>query len=146
MTNEIFLGVDGRGTKTEFLLDVAGNKFESKQTTIHPKQVSKKEYFDIMEMGIKEIAKKEGINPFNITYSFISISGYRQYPNTEEYINEGIRRVVNSDRFSIDNDCVNGWAGSLNGNPGINIVLGTGAIGHGVDINCNSMRCSGWGH
>lgn len=127
MTNEIFLGVDGWGTKTEFLLDVAGNKFESKQTTIHPKQVSKKEYFDI-------------------TYSFISISGYRQYPNTEEYINEGIRRVVNSDRFSINNDCVNGWTGSLNGNPGINIVLGTGAIGHGVDINCNSMRCSGWGH
>lgn len=89
--------------------------------------------------------RKGGINPSDITYSFISITGYGQYPDTEEYINEGIRRFVNSDRFSIDNDCVNGWAGSLNGNPGINIVLGTGAIGYGVDINCNSMRCSGWG-
>ncbi len=71
--------------------------------------------------------------------------GYGQYPDTEEYIHEGIRRVLGNDKFTVENDCVNGWAGSLNAKPGINIVIGTGAIGYGRDQAGNSMRCSGWG-
>lgn len=145
MTDGIYLGVDGGGTKTAFLLNKNGKKYESKQITIHPKQVSKKEYFDIMELGINDVCKKAGISPADIDYSFIASPGYGQYPDTEEYIHEGIRRVLGNDRFKVANDCVNGWAGSLNASPGINIVIGTGAIGYGVDEAGNDMRCSGWG-
>ncbi|WP_297280874.1 N-acetylglucosamine kinase [uncultured Anaerococcus sp.] len=145
MINNSFLGVDGGGTKTEFLLDINGNKFNSKQKTIHPKQVSKQEYFNIMESGVKDVVNKAGIKAYEIDYSFIAVPGYGQYPDTEEYIDKGIRKVLQNDRFRIGNDCVNGWAGSLNGNPGVNIVLGTGAIGYGVDDKGNSIRCSGWG-
>ncbi len=145
MTDGIYLGVDGGGTKTAFLLDKNGEKYESRQITIHPKQVSKKEYFDIMELGINDVCNKAGISPADIDYSFIASPGYGQYPDTEEYIHEGIRRVLGNDRFKVANDCVNGWAGSLNASPGINIVIGTGAIGYGVDEAGNDMRCSGWG-
>lgn len=145
MTNEIFLGVDGGGTKTAFLLEVNGEKYEDKQITIHPKQVSKEDYFKIMELGVTNVCQQAGINPSEIDYTFVASPGYGQYPATEEYIHEGVRRVLGNDNFTVENDAVNGWAGSLNASPGINIVIGTGAIGFGVDQKGNTMRCSGWG-
>ncbi|MDU2584308.1 MAG: BadF/BadG/BcrA/BcrD ATPase family protein [Anaerococcus prevotii] len=145
MAREIYLGVDGGGTKTAFLLDVDGKRFESKQITIHPKQVTKQQFFEIMKLGVDEVCKEAGIDPEEILYTFVAAPGYGQYPDTEAYIDEGIREAIGSDRFKVANDCVNGWAGSLNAKPGINLVLGTGQIGYGVDEEGNSMRSGGWG-
>ncbi len=145
MAREIYLGVDGGGTKTAFLLDVDGKRFESKQITIHPKQVTKQQFFEIMKLGVGDVCRKAGIDPEEILYTFVAAPGYGQYPDTEAYIDEGIREAIDSDRFTVANDCVNGWAGSLNAKPGINLVLGTGQIGYGVDEEGNSMRSGGWG-
>lgn len=145
MAREIYLGVDGGGTKTAFLLDVDGKRFESKQITIHPKQVTKQQFFEIMKLGVGDVCRKAGIDPEEILYTFVAAPGYGQYPDTEAYIDEGIREAIGSDRFTVDNDCVNGWAGSLNAKPGVNLVLGTGQIGYGVDQEGNSMRSGGWG-
>lgn len=145
MAREIYLGVDGGGTKTAFLLDVDGKRFESKQITIHPKQVTKQQFFEIMKLGVGDVCKEAGIDPEEILYTFVAAPGYGQYPDTEAYIDEGIREAIDSDRFTVANDCVNGWAGSLNAKPGINLVLGTGQIGYGVDEEGNSMRSGGWG-
>lgn len=145
MAREIYLGVDGGGTKTAFLLDVDGKRFESKQITIHPKQVTKQQFFEIMKLGVGDVCKEAGIDPEEILYTFVAAPGYGQYPDTEAYIDEGIREAIGSDRFTVANDCVNGWAGSLNAKPGINLVLGTGQIGYGVDEEGKSMRSGGWG-
>ncbi len=145
MEREIYLGVDGGGTKTAFLLDVDGKRFESKQITIHPKQVTKQQFFEIMKLGVVDVCRKACIDPEEILYTFVAAPGYGQYPDTEAYIDEGIREAIGSDRFIVANDCVNGWAGSLNAKPGINLVLGTGQIGYGVDEEGNSMRSGGWG-
>lgn len=145
MAREIYLGVDGGGTKTAFLLDVEGKRFESKQITIHPKQVTKQQFFEIMKLGVGDVCEEAGIDPEEILYTFVAAPGYGQYPDTEAYIDGGIREAIGSDRFTVANDCVNGWAGSLNAKPGINLVLGTGQIGYGVDEEGNSMRSGGWG-
>lgn len=145
MAREIYLGVDGGGTKTAFLLDVEGKRFESKQITIHPKQVTKQQFFEIMKLGVGDVCQEADIDPEEIAYTFVAAPGYGQYPDTEAYIDEGIREAIGSDRFTVANDCVNGWAGSLNAKPGINLVLGTGQIGYGVDEEGNSMRSGGWG-
>ena len=145
MAREIYLGVDGGGTKTAFLLDADGKRFESKQITIHPKQVTKQQFFEIMKLGVGDVCEEAGIDPEEILYTFVAAPGYGQYPDTEAYIDEGIREAIGSDRFTVANDCVNGWAGSLNAKPGINLVLGTGQIGYGVDEEGNSMRSGGWG-
>ena len=142
---DIYLGVDGGGTKTAFLLDVEGERYESKQITIHPKQISKQQFFEIMKLGVGEVCEEASIKPEEISYTFVAAPGYGQYPDTEAYIDQGIREAIGSDRFTVANDCVNGWAGSLNAKPGINLVLGTGKIGYGVDEKGNSMRSGGWG-
>ena len=52
---------------------------------------------------------------------------------------------MGTNNFKAGNDCLNAWAGSLNAKPGINLILGTGSIGFGVDDKGNSLRCGGWG-
>jgi N-acetylglucosamine kinase-like BadF-type ATPase len=47
-------------------------------------------------------------------------------------------------RYRCGNDMVCGWAGSLAGQDGINIVAGTGSIGYGERKGI-AARCGGWG-
>ncbi len=42
---EVFLGIDGGGTKTAFVLEVNKKLYEHKEKTIHLKQISRDEFF-----------------------------------------------------------------------------------------------------
>ncbi|HEY7009469.1 MAG TPA: hypothetical protein VH395_11040 [Jatrophihabitantaceae bacterium] len=42
------------------------------------------------------------------------------------------RTALGHDRYRCDNDMVCGWAGTLGGEDGINVVAGTGSIGYGA--------------
>lgn len=143
---EIFLGVDGGGTKTSYFLENDGKKYEVIGKTLHLKQISRDEFINRFSMAIESLCKKAKINVKDITYSFIALPGFGQFPEDEDFIMDNIRKSLKSDYFSVDNDCVNGWAGSLNAKPGINLVLGTGSIAFGIDDNGNKMSCGGWGY
>lgn len=143
---EIFLGVDGGGTKTSYFLENDEKKYEVIGKTLHLKQISRDEFINRFSFDIESLCKKAKINVKDITYSFIALPGFGQFPEDEDFIMENIRKTLKSDDFSVDNDSVNGWAGSLNAKPGINLVLGTGSIAFGIDDNGNKMRCGGWGY
>lgn len=143
---KIFFGVDGGGTKTAFALEVGGQKYTCKKSTIHPRQVGGAENFKkIFEEALDELTEKAGISPKDIDSSFIAVPGYGQYPETEEKIDQILTELLESKNFYVGNDCVNGRAGSLNGKEGVNLVLGTGQIAFGVDKNGKSMRSGGRG-
>jgi N-acetylglucosamine kinase-like BadF-type ATPase len=55
-----------------------------------------------------------------------------------------VRAAIGHDRFGCGNDMVAGWAGSLGGLDGINIVSGTGSICYGERAG-RSVRTGGWG-
>lgn len=146
MTREIFLGIDGGGTKTAFILEVAGEQKTCVEKTIHLSQASREEFKKRLENGINKLTSSFGISPEDISHSFAAIPGYGQYPEHEDFIAETFKEILKSDRFSLGNDCLNAWAGSLNAEPGINLILGTGSIGFGFDNDGDSLRCGGWGH
>jgi N-acetylglucosamine kinase-like BadF-type ATPase len=52
--------------------------------------------------------------------------------------------ILGHHRYTVDNDMVCGWAGSLGAQDGINIVAGTGSIGYG-HRNGRGARAGGWG-
>lgn len=141
----MFLGIDGGGTKTKFTLKKEGQYFSTQKNTIHLKQVDDKKFYETIKQGVSEVLDKAGCDVKDIKYTFAAIPGFGQYPETLETIDKTFKEVLKGDNFSVDNDCVNGWAGSLNGSEGINLVLGTGAISYGVDKNGKAMRASGWG-
>lgn len=143
---EIYLGVDGGGTKTSYFLEKNGKKFEVIGKTLHLKQISREDFIKRFNLAIKSLCEKADINVTDITYSFIALPGFGQFPEDEDFILTNLRKSLMTDDFSVDNDCVNGWAGSLNAQPGINLVLGTGSIGFGIDDEGNKLSCGGWGY
>lgn len=145
MSKEIYLGVDGGGTKTAFILEKDGEVFLHKEGTIHLSQISREEFKARIRKAVEILAKNAGINNEDIAYTFVSVPGYGQYPEDEAFIDESLKEILGSDNFKVGNDCLNAWAGSLNAKPGINLILGTGSIAFGLDDKGESMRCGGWG-
>lgn len=47
------------------------------------------------------------------------------------------------ERYACDNDMVCGWAGSLGGADGINVISGTGSMTYGEHRGCGT-RVGGW--
>lgn len=141
----IFLGVDGGGTKTDYLLSVGDKYFKEKTDTIHLNQITKDEFNDNVTKAIKNLCNEAKINIEDIDFSFLAIPGYGQYPENEKFMQEFFDSLLGKDKYEMGNDCVNGWSGSLNASPGINLVLGTGSIAFGVDDKGNSDRSGGWG-
>lgn len=145
MSKDIYLGVDGGGTKTAFILEKDGEVFLHKEGTIHLSQISREEFKKRIGNAVENLTKQAGISSDEIAYTFVSVPGYGQYPEDEAFIDESLREILGTDNFKVGNDCLNAWAGSLNAKPGINLILGTGSIGFGLDDKGESMRCGGWG-
>lgn len=145
MSKDIYLGVDGGGTKTAFILEKDGEVFLHKEGTIHLSQISREEFKARIRKAVEILTKDAGINKEDIAYTFVSVPGYGQYPEDEAFIDESLKEILESDNFKVGNDCLNAWAGSLNAKPGINLILGTGSIAFGLDDKGNSLRCGGWG-
>ncbi|MDO4663135.1 MAG: BadF/BadG/BcrA/BcrD ATPase family protein [Tissierellia bacterium] len=141
----MFLGIDGGGTKTKFTLEDNGKYYSTQKNTIHLKQISDEKFYETIEEGVNEVCKQRSINPSDIEFTFAAIPGYGQYPEIVEVIENTFDKILGKDKYAVGNDCVNGWAGSLNAKEGINLVLGTGAISLGVDKNDKKLSASGWG-
>ena len=142
-----FLGVDGGGTKTEFLIiDETGNILSrSIKATSHYKQTSLSNFKDVLESGIKDVCGPIDLLPQEIDYSFIGIPGYGEIASDVDELEGIVEEILGNKNYKCGNDSEAAWAGSLACKPGINIVAGTGAIGFGIDSKGNIKRASGWG-
>lgn len=142
---KIFLGIDGGGTKTAFILEVGDKFYEHIEKTLHLKQVSREIFLQRLKSGIESVCSKACVEVGDILYTFMAMPGFGQFPEDEDFILGSLEEILGSNNFKVGNDCVNGWAASLNATAGINLVLGTGSIGFGVDDKKNTLICGGWG-
>lgn len=145
-----YLGVDGGGTKTEYiLLDKKGNILTYlKEDSIDYKRIGRNSFQNTIKKCLNEIINKTDINLNEIQYSFWGIPCYGDELSKQEEkdIDQIIKDNLHSTNYMLGNDVEAGWAGSLACKPGINLVAGTGAIGFGKDPQGNKARASGWGH
>jgi N-acetylglucosamine kinase-like BadF-type ATPase len=143
-----YLGVDGGGTKTAFVLIDKDGKICSytKMKSCHYLQVGLKTFEEIIKKGIKKACNLSKCNIDDISYSFFGLPGFGENKEDEIKLIKIVEKILDSKKFQCGNDVEAGWAGSLACEPGINIVGGTGAIGFGKDHSGNSARASGWGY
>ncbi|MBL4602703.1 MAG: hypothetical protein JKY84_08160 [Emcibacteraceae bacterium] len=142
----MYIGVDGGGTKTAFvLLNNQGEILARHQgqscsyLTVGIDQVR-----SMLENGIEILLNNGNANISDIKYAFFGIPCYGEDQNMLETLNQLPSSIFDRDKYSCDNDTVCGWAGSLAGQDGINIISGTGSISYGEN-NGKSARCGGWG-
>jgi len=142
----MYLGVDGGGTKTALCL-VDGDGRVSAQARA-PSCYYFAEGIDlvgrVLRQGVNEVCEEAGITPADIRYAFFGIPTYGEVSDDVPVLDTMPAEVLGHDRYACDNDTVCGWAGSLGGIDGINVVSGTGSITYGKRKG-KGARVGGWG-
>jgi N-acetylglucosamine kinase-like BadF-type ATPase len=141
-----YLGVDGGGSKTALaLIDDTGGVI-ARATA--PTSYYFNDGFDVVEkalaQGVTDICTHAGIAPADIDAAFFGLPGYGEASGDIEQLDAVPAGVLGHDRYSCDNDMVCGWAGSLAGEDGINVISGTGSMTYGERQGVGH-RVGGWG-
>ncbi|MDP5277530.1 BadF/BadG/BcrA/BcrD ATPase family protein [Sphingomonas sp. DG1-23] len=146
MTASCFLGVDGGGTKTEFVcIDGEGRVTGRTVTgTTYHLEVGVEEAVRRLREGVETVCKALEIVPAGIDYAFFGLPAYGEDSAVDPRLREACGEVLGHGRFACGNDMICGWAGSLGCEDGINIVAGTGSIGYGERQGVGA-RAGGWG-
>ncbi len=145
MSGELFLGVDGGGTKTRFALIDAGLQLVTEAqfgTTYHP-EVGLDGVRNVLERGVAKVLADAGAKAAQISWAFFGFPGFGEDPQATPALSAMPAPILRHDRYTVDNDMVCGWAGSLGAADGINIVAGTGSIGYGQRGKA-AARAGGW--
>ncbi|GAA3635026.1 BadF/BadG/BcrA/BcrD ATPase family protein [Kineosporia mesophila] len=147
MSRRLFLGIDGGGTKTALCLAdeegtvLAGSRIGSVYS-VGPDRLT--HMATVLHEGVTDICRSAGLSPQEITFAFLGLPGFGE-DKADVPIIEGLpRSVLGHDRYRCDNDTVCGWAGSLAGADGINVISGTGSITYGRRGG-QGVRVGGWG-
>lgn len=146
MSEPVYLGVDGGGTKTRFaLVDGEGRLLAEAQlgTTYHP-HVGLDGVRAILATGVAEVLAAAARERADIAHAFFGLPAYGEDGHATAVLRELPAAILGHHRYDCDNDMVCGWAGSLACADGINIVAGTGSIGYGQRRGA-AARAGGWG-
>ena len=146
MTDRFFLGVDGGGTKTEFVcIDGLGTIIARAVTgTTYHLEIGLDEAVNRLEQGIADVCGEIGITPTAFGHVFFGLPAHGEDSAVDPQLDAACGRLCGQDRYTCGNDMICGWAGSLGCEDGINIVAGTGSIGYG-EREGQSARVGGWG-
>jgi N-acetylglucosamine kinase-like BadF-type ATPase len=143
---DVFLGVDGGGTKTEFvLIDAAGNvRARHQGATSYYLQIGLDGLEAVLREGIAAVLGAAELAPSGIAYAFFGLPAFGEDSLIQDRIEALPEKILGHRKYRCGNDMVCGWAGSLACQDGINIVAGTGSIGYG-ERDGHSARGGGWG-
>lgn len=144
--SEGFLGVDGGGTKTRFvLIDGEGRALAKAQLgpAYHP-QVGIDGVRRVLAEGVAQVLADAGMEADAVRYAFFGIPAYGEDSQLKSVLDAMPADALGHARYRCDNDMVCGWAGALGCADGINIVAGTGSMSYG-QRNGEFARAGGWG-
>jgi N-acetylglucosamine kinase-like BadF-type ATPase len=146
MNAPYFLGVDGGGTKTEFVcIDGEGQVVTRAVTgTTYHLEVGLEEAERRLGEGVAAVCGALGITPAGFDFAFFGIPAFGEDSTMDPQLHAACDRLIGHDRLACGNDMICGWAGSLGCEDGINIVAGTGSIGYG-ERQGRAARVGGWG-
>lgn len=137
-----FLGVDGGGTKTKFMLsDINGNIIkELVLGACNPTSVGMETTIKIFTEGIKEICADV---PLRKVSAFIGSAGCGIKANQQE-VSERLESL-NFSKLTVGSDAQNIISAGLRGSDGVTAILGTGSIIYAT-YKDKQHRIGGYGH
>jgi N-acetylglucosamine kinase-like BadF-type ATPase len=146
MTHGLLLGVDGGGTKTEFvLIDRAGHLLaRHRDLGSYHLQVGIDGLRAVMQRGLAALFDHANATAADVEHAFFGLPAYGEDSSLQPSLDALPEPLLGHRRYRCGNDMVCTWAGSLAGADGIGIVAGTGAIGYG-EREGRTARASGWG-
>lgn len=146
MIRALFLGVDGGGTKTRFVLvDSDGNLAATHEgPTSYHLQIGMEAVRGVLADGLASVFGQAGIDGRAVGHAFFGLPGHGEDSAAQALLDAMPEALLGHRRYCCGNDMVCAFAGSLAGEDGINIVAGTGSIAYG-ERRGKSARAGGWG-
>ncbi len=141
-----FLGIDGGGTKTDFLLiDETGRVLATHRGgSAYYLETGFDALQAMMVAGVQATLKQAGLTASQLEFAFVGLPAHGEDSTLLPRLDSIVAQVLPEERCRCDNDMVCGWAGALAGSDGINIVAGTGSIAYG-EFAAKRARAGGWG-
>lgn len=141
-----FLGIDGGGTKTAYLLTDETGKVLAQERSVgcSYKEIGIENTVKLLKEGAVLCAEKAGVKAERLTAIALGLPCLGEYKEDDVRVIQAIKDAFGSVSVHITNDVEVGWAGSLGLQPGINIVAGTGSIAFGKNMEGESRRSGGW--
>jgi N-acetylglucosamine kinase-like BadF-type ATPase len=142
----IYLGVDGGGTKTDFLLiDESGRVLASHRAgSAYYLETGIEALETMLVSGIQETLRKARVPASALAFAFIGLPAHGEDSALLPRLDRVAESVLPAASHRCGNDMVCGWAGALAGRDGINLVAGTGSIAYG-EYAGRRARAGGWG-
>ncbi|UOZ05558.1 N-acetylglucosamine kinase [Amycolatopsis sp. WQ 127309] len=137
--------MDGGGTKTAFcLIDADGTVLaEARTAGIYYLAQGIDIVEPLLRQGIDEVCDVAGTSVPDLAYAFFGIPCYGEISGDVPVLDELPRRILGEVGYTCGNDMICGWAASLGGVDGINVVAGTGSIAYGEHAG-QHWRAGGW--
>jgi N-acetylglucosamine kinase-like BadF-type ATPase len=141
-----YLGVDGGGSKTLFLLIDETGKILASHTegTAYYPEIGLEALKKLLARSIGQILRQAGITVSDLTFAFLGLPSYGEDSALLATLDAAPSSVLPTGRYRCGNDMVCGWAGALAGADGINVAVGTGSIAYGEHAG-RAARAGGWG-
>jgi N-acetylglucosamine kinase-like BadF-type ATPase len=141
-----YLGVDGGGSKTAFLLiDELGRVLASHtEGPAYYLEIGWDELRSMLARGIGATLDSVSLSPASLDFSFIGLPAYGEDSQILAQLDAAPAPPLLPGRYRCGNDAACGWAGALACEDGINVVAGTGSIGYG-EYQGRAARAGGWG-
>ena len=142
----MYLGVDGGGTKTAFVLaDDQGRVLASHQegSLYHP-EVGLDEVLATLRRGLGHVTRAAGIAPTALAGAWVGLPAFGEDSRVQARLEALPAEAFPGLAVGRGNDLECSHAGALGGADGISLVAGTGAMTWGT-WQGRSVRCGGWG-
>lgn len=142
----MFLGVDGGGTKTDFLLIDESGRILSRQRegSAYYLETGVEGLRALLARGITATLAQGSVSAGDLSFAFVGLPAHGEDSRLLPVLDAAPAEVLPARRYRCGNDMVCGWAGALAGRDGINIVAGTGSIAYG-EFAGRTARGGGWG-
>lgn len=141
-----YLGVDGGGSKTLFLLiDETGKVLASHtEGTAYYPEIGLEALKKLLARGIGQTLRLADLTVADLGFAFLGLPAYGEDSALLATLDAAPSSVLPTGRYRCGNDMVCGWAGALAGVDGISVVAGAGSIAYG-EYAGRSARAGGWG-
>ena len=141
-----YVGVDGGGTKTAIMTATkTGGEMGTELTSGCSHQMLGVDgATKMIADGVKSSLQKVGAQLTDCAGVCIGLPCYGEDARQDEAMRDSLQKALAPAPLHIVNDVEVGWAGSLECQPGIHIVAGTGTIAFAENESGQAARSGGW--
>lgn len=145
-THDLFLGVDGGGTKSQVILLDSDKKFISEGFAgpSNPLQVGVETAAANINQAVISACDKVSKNSSDIVSATLGLAGVRRF-DIRESVRRRMIKILDIKNIEVVTDAEIALFATSLGKAGLVIISGTGSICYGKDENGNAAIAGGWG-